>query len=69
MVSYIYLIRYVVGHYVTIHDDVISHVNITRVESRDGGSFSCTASNSVGSVTHVARLNIYGKSSMELNSQ
>jgi len=53
--------RYVVGHYVTIHDDVISHVNISRVESKDGGSYSCTATNTVGAVTHVARLNIYGK--------
>jgi hypothetical protein len=36
-------------------------VNISRVESRDGGSFSCTAANTVGAVTHTARLNIYGK--------
>lgn len=52
--------RYIVGQYVTIHDDVISHVNISHVESLDGGSYACIASNSVGSVTHSARLNVYG---------
>jgi len=52
--------RYLVGQYVTIHDNVISHVNITNVEPFDGGLYTCLAQNSMGSVAHSARLNIYG---------
>ena len=57
--------RYIVGQYVTIHDDVISHINITDVEASDGGTYACQASNSVGSVQHTARLNVYGKLATE----
>ena len=53
--------RYVIGQYVTIHDDVISHINITSVTALDGGVYSCIAANSVGSVSHFARLNVYGR--------
>ena len=52
--------RYIVGQYVTIHDDVISHINITHVGTTDGGSYACTASNAVGHIRHSARLNVYG---------
>ncbi|XP_011496238.1 PREDICTED: Down syndrome cell adhesion molecule-like protein Dscam2 [Ceratosolen solmsi marchali] len=52
--------RYVIGQYVTVHGDVISHVNITRVVVEDGGEYSCTAENRAGKVTHAARLNVYG---------
>ncbi|CAB4064373.1 DSCAM [Lepeophtheirus salmonis] len=52
--------RIMVGQYVTIHDDVISHVNISSVVSSDGGLYACVAENSVGSVLHEARLNVYG---------
>ena len=53
--------RYFVGQYVTVHDDVISHVNISDVVSTDGGAYSCVASNSVGASHHSARLNVYGE--------
>lgn len=48
------------GQYVTVHDDVISHVNITNVRVEDGGEYTCSASNTVGVVTHSAKVNVYG---------
>ena len=53
--------RFVIGQYVTVHGDVISHVNISHVMVEDGGEYSCTAENRAGKVTHAARLNVYGK--------
>ncbi|XP_044016886.1 Down syndrome cell adhesion molecule-like protein Dscam2 isoform X3 [Aphidius gifuensis] len=52
--------RFVIGQYVTVHGDVISHVNISQVMVEDGGEYSCTAENRAGKVTHNARLNVYG---------
>lgn len=40
--------RFLVGQYVTIHDDVISHVNISNVKEEDGGEYMCTAQNTIG---------------------
>lgn len=54
------LLRFVIGQYVTVHGDVISHVNISHVMVEDGGEYSCTAENRAGKVTHAARLNVYG---------
>ena len=33
------------GQYVTVHGDVISHLNISRSKVEDGGLFTCTAKN------------------------
>ncbi|XP_072747752.1 dscam family member AbsCAM isoform X6 [Anoplolepis gracilipes] len=52
--------RFVIGQYVTVHGDVISHVNISHVMVEDGGEYSCTAENRAGKMTHAARLNVYG---------
>lgn len=54
------LLRFVIGQYVTVHGDVISHVNISHVMVEDGGEYSCTAENRAGKVMHAARLNVYG---------
>ncbi|XP_039300618.1 LOW QUALITY PROTEIN: Down syndrome cell adhesion molecule-like protein Dscam2, partial [Nilaparvata lugens] len=52
--------RFVIGQYVTIHGDVISHVNISSVSVDDGGEYSCSAENRAGKAVHSARLNVYG---------
>ena len=53
--------RLLVGQYVTVHGEVVSHVNISQVSVQDGGLYQCQASNRAGSAGHSARLNIYGK--------
>ncbi|XP_046679186.1 Down syndrome cell adhesion molecule-like protein Dscam2 isoform X3 [Homalodisca vitripennis] len=53
-------VRFMIGQYLTIHGDVISHVNISNVAVEDGGEYSCTAENRAGKATHSARLNVYG---------
>lgn len=50
-----------IGQYITVHGDVISHVNISHVMVEDGGEYSCIADNRAGKVSHSARLNIYGE--------
>ncbi|XP_063920715.1 cell adhesion molecule Dscam2 isoform X4 [Zophobas morio] len=52
--------RFVIGQYVTVHGDVISHVNISHVMVEDGGEYSCSAENRAGRSSHSARLNVYG---------
>jgi hypothetical protein len=51
-----------IGQYVTVFGDVISHVNISTVKPDDGGEYECVAENRAGRTSHAARLNIYGKS-------
>lgn len=58
-----------IGQYVTVHGDVISHVNISHVMVEDGGEYSCMAENRAGKVTHAARLNVYGKFYTKFNNQ
>lgn len=50
-----------IGQFVTVHGDVISHVNISHVMVEDGGEYACIADNRAGKVVHSARLNVYGK--------
>ncbi|XP_071566445.1 cell adhesion molecule Dscam2 isoform X2 [Temnothorax nylanderi] len=52
--------RFMIGQYVTVHGDVISHVNISAVRVEDGGEYRCSAVNRVAKAHHAARLNIYG---------
>lgn len=44
----------------TLHGDVISHVNISNVQVEDGGIYQCTASNKVGEAVHSADMRVYG---------
>ena len=52
--------RLVMGQYHSPSGEVISHLNISSVHTRDGGQYSCVATNTVASVRHSARINIYG---------
>ncbi|XP_020714029.1 Down syndrome cell adhesion molecule-like protein Dscam2 [Ceratitis capitata] len=52
--------RLMIGQYVTMFGDVISHVNISAVKSEDGGEYECKAISRAGEASHAARLNIYG---------
>ena len=52
--------RLVMGQYHSPSGEVISHLNISSVHTRDGGQYSCVATNTVASVRHSARVNIYG---------
>ena len=61
--------RFLIGQYVTIHGDVVSHVNISRVSVEDGGLYQCKVVNRAGSDQHSARLNIYGKTSISRPSE
>ncbi|OXA64371.1 Down syndrome cell adhesion molecule-like protein Dscam2 [Folsomia candida] len=58
--------RLLIGQYVTLHGDVVSHVNITSTRVEDGGEWTCTASNRLGSNFHSARLNIYDGQTLPL---
>lgn len=53
--------RFLVGQYVTVHDDVISHVNITNVKEEDGGEYMCTAQNIIGKYVVWLNLNEISK--------
>lgn len=66
--KFLHFCRFVIGQYVTVHGDVISHVNISHVMVEDGGEYTCTAENRAGKTSHSARLNIYGKWWIALDS-
>uniref|UniRef100_A0A1A9UEN3 Ig-like domain-containing protein n=1 Tax=Glossina austeni TaxID=7395 RepID=A0A1A9UEN3_GLOAU len=51
--------RFAIGQFVDMSGDVISHLNISHVRPDDGGLYKCIATNSMGSVEHSARLNVY----------
>ncbi|XP_065347787.1 cell adhesion molecule Dscam2-like isoform X4 [Cloeon dipterum] len=53
--------RLMIGQFVSVFGDVISHVNISSVRAEDGGEYECVAENRAGTDRHSARLNIYGQ--------
>lgn len=52
--------RLMIGQYVTVFGDVVSHVNISSIKTEDGGEYECVAENRAGKTSHSARLNVYG---------
>lgn len=56
----VFMRRYAIGQYVDQSGDVISHLNISSASTEDGGLYACVASNTLATVEHKARLNIYG---------
>ncbi len=48
------------GSYIHMNE-IVSHVNISNIRVQDSGEWKCVASNLLSSVSHSARLNIYGK--------
>ncbi|XP_042208403.1 hemicentin-1-like [Homarus americanus] len=53
-------LRTSVGSFRAALGEVVSQVNLSSVTGREGGLYTCTASNTQGSVAHSARLNVYG---------
>ncbi|RZF32964.1 hypothetical protein LSTR_LSTR000834 [Laodelphax striatellus] len=51
---------YVFGSYLDSTGDLISQLNITVTRVQHGGLYTCTAKNTLGSVSHSAALNVYG---------
>ncbi|XP_067123055.1 cell adhesion molecule Dscam1-like [Centruroides vittatus] len=52
--------RYRIGDYITLQGHVVSYVNITSVRVEDGGVYECHAKNTMGTISHSSRLNVYG---------
>lgn len=52
--------RYQVGQYVSNDGDVVSYLNITSINDKDGGLYKCFATSKVGVAEHSAKLNVYG---------
>ena len=53
--------RYRQSQYVTSHDDVHSQLNLTRLTDRDGGHYTCQATNKAGTTSHTQHIRIFGK--------
>ncbi|XP_048853649.1 LOW QUALITY PROTEIN: Down syndrome cell adhesion molecule homolog [Brienomyrus brachyistius] len=53
-----------VGQTVTTEGHVLSYLNISQAQVRDGGVYRCTCNNSAGVVTYQARINVRGPASI-----
>ncbi|XP_065205888.1 cell adhesion molecule Dscam1 isoform X13 [Planococcus citri] len=52
--------KFQISNQVTATGDKISYLNITNVQTNDGGLYKCEANSKVGSASHSARLNVHG---------
>ncbi|OCT93751.1 hypothetical protein XELAEV_18011423mg [Xenopus laevis] len=53
-----------ISQLITSEGNVISYLNITNTQVRDGGVYRCTANNSAGVVFYQARINVRGPASI-----
>ena len=49
-----------IGQYMKANGEVVSNLNITSIQTNDGGLYACVASSAVGSVRHSSKINVYG---------
>lgn len=52
--------RIQIDHFVASSNEMVSNLNITAVETNDGGLYKCVATSKVGTAEHSARFNVYG---------
>jgi hypothetical protein len=48
--------RFMIGQYVTVHGDVISHLNISQAKVEDGGLYGCEATNRLDEAINQLRI-------------
>ncbi|KAM4699564.1 cell adhesion molecule DSCAM isoform 1-T1 [Discoglossus pictus] len=53
-----------ISQIITSEGNVLSYLNITNTQVRDGGVYRCTANNSAGVVLYQARINVRGPASI-----
>ena len=46
------------------HDQVISYLNISKLQPIDSGEYRCVAFNEIGQASNLARINVYGKAAL-----
>lgn len=52
--------RFRISNQVTATGDKVSYLNITEIQTNDGGLYQCEAVSKVGTASHSARLNVHG---------
>ncbi|MGH0169842.1 UNVERIFIED_CONTAM: hypothetical protein FKN15_057616 [Acipenser sinensis] len=53
-----------IGHFITSEGNVLSYLNISNSQVRDGGVYRCAGNNSAGVVTYQTRINVRGPASI-----
>ena len=56
----LFFFRIQIGHFTAGTNEIISYLNVTAIQTNDGGLYKCTATSKVGSAEHAARYNVYG---------